>query len=371
MEDKKGPLLKALGKAITTSLRPNMYLEKIPSNTPSLKQTVYQLLSQDLRIDAFDTLASIDSSTPIDQYIDSVLYAARFLLANKLSHECYLFLIVAQSRIESEYGSPYDFTLYEEIGNMFYLTKNYTEAIKSYERLLDLGERIPAMLFFNIGVCYQEIGNYPLAIQAYLKSINLDSSLVKVIIRLGQCYQALNQFDKSIGTFKQLPPTAESFTCIGNAYFFMKNYEEAIAHYLKALKISPSAGVYNNLGAALKKTGLLQDAIFAFNDSLALESSGDTVANLIALYIEVGKTDDAEKLFLASQKALSSQDRKYFNKFITEKQARARRATVIMGNFISAISKTPSVSVSPEGNSMSANASAKKAANIFLKKVRK
>ena len=157
-------------------------------------------------------------------------------------------------------------------------------------------------------MCYQEMGNYPGAIQAYLKSINLDGNNVNAVIKLGQCYQTLGQFEKAIGTFKQLPISAETYTSMGNAYFFMKNYEEAIAYYLKALQVSPSAGIYNNLGAALKKAGFLQDAIFALHDSLSLETSGDTVDNLLTLYVEVGKTEEAENLYNSSKKFLNTQD---------------------------------------------------------------
>ena len=236
-EDKKSPLLNALSKLISTVMRPSMHLEKISSNSSPMKVKVYQLLSQDLRIEAFDVLTSIDSRTNINEYIDVVLYAARFLLANKLNNECYLFLAVAQSRIETVYGSPFDYTLYEEIGNMFYLVKNYQESIKTYEKLLELGERNPALLYFNIGVCYQEMGNYPGAIQSFLKSINLDSTFIKSAVSLGQCYQTLGQHDRAIGTFKQLSASAESYACIGNSYYSLKNYEEAIANYLKAFAI--------------------------------------------------------------------------------------------------------------------------------------
>ncbi|OMJ83894.1 hypothetical protein SteCoe_15123 [Stentor coeruleus] len=368
--DKKAPLFSALGSAISKAIRPNMHLEKIPSKSSAIKTKVYELLSKDFRIEAFDALTEFSSSeVSIKDYIDAVLYAARFLLANKLNNECYLFLAVAQSRVEATYGSPFDYTLYEETGNMFYLTKNYQDAIRVYEKLMEIGERNPAILNFNMGMCYQELNNYPLAIQSFLKSINLDASFTKAAVALGQCYNSLGQYDKAIGTFKQLPDCLEAYVLMGNAYFFMKNYEDAIVQYMKAISINPSAGMYNNLGASLKKAGLLQDAIFAFHDSLALESSGDTVANLITLYIEVGKPDEAEKLYQSSKKFLSNQDSKFFGKLIGEKVERMRRATMIMNKAVMAFSKSPSVNPPSEGPSV--NEAVGKAANIFMKKMRK
>jgi tetratricopeptide (TPR) repeat protein len=54
-------------------------------------------------------------------------------------------------------------------------------------------------------------------------------------------------------------------------HFKMNNYEEAVVHYLRSLELKEDAGVYNNLGCSLKELGLLQDALYAFNDSQALE----------------------------------------------------------------------------------------------------
>ena len=368
-EDKKNAFLAGLGKAITTAMQVNLYIEKISSTSSKIKTQVFNLLSQDERIEAFDVLTNLENdSVTKEDYIDAVLYAGRFLLANKLINECYLFLAVCQSRVESIYGSPFDYTLYEEIGNMFYLNKNFSEAIKCYERLLELGERSQAVLYFNIGMCYQELNNYSLAIQSYLKSINLDPTFTKAFLTLGQSYHHLNQFDKAIGIFQQLPDCAEAFVCIGNSHYQMKNYEEAIRFYLKAIHLKPEPGVFNNLGAALKKAGFLQDAIFAFNDSLAAENNAEAAGNLITLYVEIGKIEEAEKLLRDSRKVLSQGDAKFFQRLIDEKTERMRRASIIVSKAVSIMSKNPSVSQSPDGRT---SPMVNKAANLFLKTVRK
>jgi tetratricopeptide (TPR) repeat protein len=368
--DRKNAFLAGLGKAISEAMIVNLYIEKIPSTSSKIKTQVFTLLSQDDRIDAFDVLTNFESEgVKKEDYIDAVLYAGRFLLANKLTNECYLFLAVCQSRVESVYGSPFDYTLYEEIGNMFYLNKNFSEAIKCYERLLELGERSQAVLYFNIGMCYQELNNYSLAIQSCLKSINLDPTFTKAFLSLGQCYHHLNQFDRAIGIFQQLPDCAEAFTCIGNCYYQMKNYEEAIRFYLKSIHLKPEPGVYNNLGAALKKAGFLQDAIFAFNDSLAAENNSEAAGNLITLYVELGKIEEAEKLFFDSRKVLSQQDSKFFQRLIDDKAERMRRASVIVSKAVSIMSKNPSVNLSPDEKS--SPPAVNKAANLFLRSVRK
>ena len=369
LDDKKFAFLAGLGKAITEAMQVSLYIEKISSKSSKIKTQVFTLLSQDDRIEAFDVLTNFESDSVLkEDYIDAVLYAGRFLLANKLANECYLFLVVCQARIETLYGSPYDYTLYEEIGNMFYLKNNFSEAIKCYERLLELGERSQSVLFFNIGKCYQELNNNSLAIQSYLKSINLDPSFNKAFLALGQTYHILHRYDKAIGIFQQLPDCAEGFVCIGISHYQMRNYEEAIRFYLKAIHLKPEFGVYNNLGAALKKAGFIQDAIFAFNDSLATENNSEAAGNLICLYVEIGKVEEAEKLFRDSRKVLSLTDCKFFQRLIDEKTERIRRASIIVSKAVSIMSKNHSASqsinerISPVAN---------KAANLFLKSAKK
>lgn len=65
---------------------------------------------------------------------------------------------------------------------------------------------------------------------------------------------------------------------------------------MKAIEIKEEPGSFNNLGCALKKVGLLQDAIYAFNDSLTLQPNPEAASNLLTLYIEVGKLVEAATL---------------------------------------------------------------------------
>lgn len=109
----------------------NMWLEDLPVGSSQLRRQVHELLSIDKRIEAFNLLEGVsDSYYTRQDYIDAVLFAARFLLGNQLVNECYIFLKVSQDHLETAFGEPVDFTLVEEIGNMFYLSGQSHEAIK-------------------------------------------------------------------------------------------------------------------------------------------------------------------------------------------------------------------------------------------------
>ncbi|CAG9322610.1 unnamed protein product [Blepharisma stoltei] len=330
MEENKNALFGALSKALSVNIhKPSMYLEKLPAGSPPTRQRVYELLSKDQRMLAFDFLSSITTSTPRLDYIDAVLFAARFLLGNQLINECYIFLKICQNHLERTWGEPIDYSLVEEIGNMFYLTGQCNEAVKWYEKLMEMNEAPESKMYFNIGMCYQVMGNISQAIEAYLKSTLADSRFTKSWVNLGSCYLQIGKGDKAIAAFQNLPLSAESLTCIGNAYFKMGNFEEAIAHYLRAIEIKEEPGTYNNLGAALKKVGLLQDAIYAFNDSLALQPNADAGANLLILYIETGKFTEAQTLFRSIARILPSNESKMISKILDERKPAERRSTMI------------------------------------------
>jgi tetratricopeptide (TPR) repeat protein len=110
----------------------------------------------------------------------------------------------------------------------------------------------------------------------------------------------------------------------------MGNFEEAVAHYLRATEIKEDPGAYNNLGCALKKLNLFQDAIYAFNDSLALQPSAETANNLITLYIELGKIEEAKNLVEISSKLLTPADLKVYSKYLDESKSIDRRLTFVI-----------------------------------------
>ena len=215
---------------------------------------------------------------------------------------------------------------------MFYLTGQFSEAIKWYKKLMEMNEAPESRMYFSIGICNQMALNYSQAIECYLKSIAADPRYTKSLVNLGQCYLQVGSYEKALSAFQQLPLSSETLICIGNTYFRMGNFEEAVAHYLRATEIKEDPGAYNNLGCALKKLNLFQDAIYAFNDSLALQPSAETANNLITLYIELGKIEEAKNLVEISSKLLNPADLKVYSKYLDETKSLDRRPTFVIPN---------------------------------------
>lgn len=105
-----------------------------------------------------------------------------------------------------------------------------TEAIPFFKKALQM---IPhADVYNNLGIAYQELGQYQEALDSFHRSITL------------------------------APDRSETFNNLGSALLRMKNYPEAKEAYEHAIKLNPEFRVaLDNLGSCLKKMGLLQESI--------------------------------------------------------------------------------------------------------------
>jgi tetratricopeptide (TPR) repeat protein len=91
----------------------------------------------------------------------------------------------SHDRAVALFGEPIDYTLFEEIGNMYYLLGHPKEAMKWYTQLLERNAAPESKMYFNIGMCWQLLKSYPDAIEAYLKSTAADSRFSKSWMNLG------------------------------------------------------------------------------------------------------------------------------------------------------------------------------------------
>lgn len=326
--EKEDNFFAGLASALTqASNKAVMVIEKLSIGSSQYKTMIHELLSQNQRMRAFDILVKITSEIKKHDYLDSVLLAGRFLLVNQLISECYIFLTICQEKVVQVYGEPIDYTLVEEIGNMFYLSGQSEMAISWYEKLMEMNEAPESRMYFNIGMCYQVEENYKKAIENYIKSTHADPKFNKSWVNLGYCYLHDQQPDKALQSFQQLPLSGENLICVGNAHFRMGNFEEAIAFYLRSVELKEDSGAYNNLGVSLKKVGLLNDAINAFSDSLALKPNSEAAVNLLTLYFELGKRSEAQSLYKICGKLIPEKESKAIIKQL-EQQQPGRRATL-------------------------------------------
>ena len=128
--------------------------------------------------------------------------------------------------------------------------------------LIQLTRKLPnsAVVWYNLGLCYQHLGQHDKAVTVYLKSLGINPNQIDGWVNIGISYLELNQMEKS---------------------------EEAI---LKSLELNPShARGLNTLGTIQARQDKLDDARTSFNKSISNQpDNADAKINLANLEMKQG-----------------------------------------------------------------------------------
>ncbi|XP_046855093.1 kinesin light chain 4-like [Xenia sp. Carnegie-2017] len=177
------------------------------------------------------------------------------------------------------------------LGIVFYETRNYDKAIEVYEKALEIQKQSlgpnhvdVAASLNNLGLVFYKTGNYYKAIEVHEKALEIHQQLLgpnhiyvaASLNNLGNVFEKTGNYDKAIEFHKKaleikkqsLGPNhvdvAGSLNSLGKVYIDTGNYHKAIGFHEKALEIQKQslgpnhvdvAASLNNLGLVFKKTG--------------------------------------------------------------------------------------------------------------------
>ncbi len=123
-----------------------------------------------------------------------------------------------------------------------------------------------------------------------------ETSQEGVLARLSQCKQAV----------EQEPADPEAQYQLGNAYFDLGIYSEAMQAYQKAITLDKTyADAYTNLGLTLRKLGRLQAAMGIYEQALRLNP--DDVVTLQNLFVVAQYCQDQERMGRCAQRLAVAQ----------------------------------------------------------------
>jgi len=186
-------------------------------------------------------------------------------------------------------------TLLKHIGSSYVFETNYPEGIRRYNEALEIAEEINLYLEIaninnNLGVIYNEIGNYQ---QAYIHLV-----------------EALNKFDLAGTPDKKIA----AYNNIGLVYLNLKNYTKALTWFDRALDstIQPrdtilTVSVLNNIALCHTSGRRHQLALDYLHRAIGLSNKVNNQYGLSIsyqlmgnLYLELRQTDSAYKAFALS-----------------------------------------------------------------------
>jgi tetratricopeptide (TPR) repeat protein len=138
-------------------------------------------------------------------------------------------------------------------------------------------------------------------------------NLLDLLYTLAPLYAARGEFEKAIATFKQIIEVAAvvkdksrqsgSYHGIGNVYSDLRQFDEAIAAYQKAIELDPNlAYPHNGLGNVYQQNGRYPEAIAAYQKAIELDPNNALSHNGLGnVYSDNGRYPEA---IAAYQKAI-------------------------------------------------------------------
>ncbi len=129
---------------------------------------------------------------------------------------------------------------------------------------------------YQLGISYLNDNNIQPAFTELQKALKLNPHDKEIHQALGVIYLTkLQDYDKAIGHFQKALSIdrtySEAATNLGNTYFDLKRYDDAIESYKMALsnpQYTNAAMAWNNLGMVYYRTSRLDEALSAFREAL-------------------------------------------------------------------------------------------------------
>lgn len=218
---------------------------------------------------------------------------------------------------------PENDKVYYELGHL-YLQKNESlPAVNAFSMALEKDDENP---FYHNSMAFAlvQLEQYDEAIEHYQKAINInpDPYWTSIVCQaLGSVYLEIkNNPEAAIVLYQTAavlnPECDESQIAIGDTYFSMEEYDNAIRAYCDAIKINPeNAKAYCKCGMALWEKDYTEEAIVAYHKAIDLNPDYAIAHNnLGVIYLDdIGNTHEAIALFEKAISENKSYTLAYFN----------------------------------------------------------
>ncbi len=188
-------------------------------------------------------------------------------------------------------NKDYKFT-YKNYAYLLFQNKKYKDSLNMFEKYNSFGEE--AEVYNNIGIIYEELGDFKKAIKSYEKSILIDDKYALAYNNLGVLYINEKKYDEASKLFDNAIKYDSSLVDAYNNYASIlvidKKYNSALDLYNRALKINPNHSIILiNLAKLYSYLGDLNNIIIALKKVVKLGLSVDKL-------IEIEEFKDIENL---------------------------------------------------------------------------
>jgi tetratricopeptide (TPR) repeat protein len=193
---------------------------------------------------------------------------------------------------------------YLYIGNAYEQQKDFANAAMSYERYLLLLPEDPGPAQFQLGMCYNQLGQYDKAILALEDAVKSKPQEQPYNYQLALTYQKAKEYEKAEQTYRNLialsPQDALNYySMIIRMYDEAGMPEKAIGAAQKIIELNPKSEIsILNLGIIYYKLKRYDEAIATFRQALAVKPDYEMAQNYIGVsYAQEKKYKEAIEAF--------------------------------------------------------------------------
>lgn len=177
-------------------------------------------------------------------------------------------------------------------------TNTFSDAQLACEQAQSLDNELSSEVKIALGRLYRYRGWYEKAVEQLNEAIDASPTAVDGFIELGEIYrvqnmpiEAENQFLRAIDLKRNYWKAHEA---LANFYYSTEQYAQSASSYRTVTALTPDSALgFNGLGAALWMQGETQNALSAYEQSLALKSTRLAYTNLGTSYYYAGQFEKA------------------------------------------------------------------------------
>ncbi|MEO5356288.1 MAG: tetratricopeptide repeat protein [Nitrospirae bacterium YQR-1] len=168
--------------------------------------------------------------------------------------------------------------IYISTGDKMKQKGDYEGAIKSYKKVLDVDSTHLETLM-RLGKAYVYVGLPNEAIEVLSRAAVLNRSDAQCYFYLASSYYMIDEYAKALTAFSESirldPSFAEAYYKQGLVYDSMNEFDKSIEAYEHAISLNPNfIKAYQSIGLAYEGKGQREEALKYFKKALELEGKG-------------------------------------------------------------------------------------------------
>ena len=202
--------------------------------------------------------------------------------------------------------------------------KNFKIAISQYKKLIDINPNL-ALVYYNLGLIYEQLEETEVAKKNYKKSVKVDPLFFHSYNNLGILFQKQGEKEKAIDNFKKVIEInsryINAYNNLGLVYSSLGHYKEAVNSFIKTLELEK-----NNSLAKKSLIYLLTYYSTINNHPLIIANNNLKQITKKFIFEDLLKIKNLSYILKESYKIMKNYDHNFENLEFTETQSYRRNS---------------------------------------------